>query len=81
MNKKGRGRHGILSEKQLERIRTLVINENPRKYGFQSEKWTGPLLVEWIKKEYGVHYQKAQVYNLLNKMKIAFKKKEGLVEF
>lgn len=79
-DKKGRGRHSILSEKQLGRIRSLVVDESPEKHGFKSKKWTGPLLADWIQKEYGVQYQKAQVYNLLNKMGVAFKKKEGLVE-
>ena len=79
-DKKGRGRHSILTAGQLERIRVLVLNEAPKKYGIQSSKWTGPLLVEWIKKEYGVQYQKAQIYNLLNRMGIAFEKKQGLVE-
>ena len=78
-DKKGRGRHSALSEKQLERIKTIVLNQVPSDYGFQSERWTGPLLAQWIKKEYGLEYQKAQVYNLLEKVGITFEKKLGLI--
>ncbi|WP_159634600.1 helix-turn-helix domain-containing protein [Sphingobacterium composti Ten et al. 2007 non Yoo et al. 2007] len=78
-DKKGRGRRSNLSNEQLERIKNLVINENPSDHGYQSVKWTGPLLAQWIDKEYGLTYQKAQVYNLLEKVGIVFEKKKGLV--
>ena len=78
-DKKGRGRRSNLSNEQLERIKSLVINEKPSDYGYQSVKWTGPLLAQWIDKEYGLTYQKAQVYNLLEKVGIVFEKKKGLV--
>lgn len=78
-DRSGRGRKSALSDQQLDRIKTLVLAESPKEYGFQSEKWTGPLLVQWINNEYGLEYQKAQVYNLLNKIGIAFEKKRGLI--
>ena len=78
-DKSGRGRKSALSDQQLDRIKTLVLAENPKKYGFLAEKWTGPLLVQWINNEYGLEYQKAQVYNLLDKIGIAFEKKLGLI--
>ncbi|WP_316778584.1 hypothetical protein [Pedobacter antarcticus] len=57
----------------------MVLKERPEKYGFKSEKWTGPLLVQWITTVYELEYQKSQVYNLLEKVRIAFEKKVGLV--
>lgn len=78
-DRSGRGRKSALSDQQLDRIKTLVLAESPKEYGLQSEKWTGPLLVQWINNEYGLEYQKAQVYNLLNKIGIAFEKKRGLI--
>ncbi|WP_425275590.1 helix-turn-helix domain-containing protein [Sphingobacterium detergens] len=44
-NRKACGKRSALSDEQLERIKELVLKEAPAKYGFQSEKWTGPLLV------------------------------------
>ena len=78
-DRSGRGRKSALSDQQLDRIKTWVLAESPKEYGFQSEKWTGPLLVQWINNEYGLEYQKAQVYNLLNKIGIVFEKKRGLI--
>jgi transposase len=78
-DRSGRGRKSALSDQQLDRIKKLVLAESPKEYGFQSEKWTGPLLVQWINNEYGLEYQKAQVYNLLNKIGIVFEKKRGLI--
>lgn len=46
---------------------------------FDPKKWTGPLLAQWIKTEYGLEYQKARIYNLLEKVGIAFEKKAGLI--
>ena len=79
-NRKGRGRRSTISNEQLNRIKQLVLKEAPGDHGFQSEKWTGPLLTQWIKKEYGLEYQKAQIYNLLRKVGITYKKKIGLAE-
>jgi len=79
-DKKGRGRRSALSNEQLERIKELILQEKPTDHGYQSEKWTGPLLADWIKKEYGLMYQKVQVYNLLGKVGIAFEKKQGLIQ-
>ncbi|WP_255696573.1 helix-turn-helix domain-containing protein [Solitalea lacus] len=78
-DRKGRGRRSALSEDQLKRIKSLVLLESPNQHGLSLEKWTGPLLVKWIKNEYGLEYQKAQVYNLLEKVGITFEKKCGLI--
>lgn len=78
-DRKGRGRRSAISDEQMKRIKELVLQETPADHGFKSEKWTGPLLAEWIKKEYGLTYQKAQVYNLLGKVGIAFERKAGLI--
>lgn len=79
-DKKGRGRRSAISNEQLSRIKELVLKETPNDHGFPSEKWTGPLLAQWIKKEYGLEYKKAQIYNLLKKVKIVFEKKIGLIK-
>lgn len=77
---KGRGRRSALSEEQLNRIQNLVLKETPGKHGFKAPRWTGPLLAKWIEQEYGLEYQKAQIYNMLDKMGIGFEKKRGLVK-
>ena len=79
-DKKGRGRKTLLSDEKLEKIRSLILKDTPLNHGFHAKKWTGPLLTQWIKREYRIEYQQAQIYNLLRKIGIVFKKREGLVE-
>ena len=78
-DRKGRGRHSALSEEDFLKIKFLITKEKPAKYGFESEKWTGPMVKQWIQKEYGVAYQKAQIYNILTKIGVSFEKKLGLI--
>ncbi|HEY8659342.1 MAG TPA: winged helix-turn-helix domain-containing protein, partial [Hanamia sp.] len=63
----------------LERIKTLVLKERPSDHGYENNKWTGPLLAEWIENNFGIKYQRAQIYNLLRKLGIEFHKKQGLI--
>ena len=78
-DKKGRGRKALLSDEKLNKIRNLILNDSPLNHGFKSEKWSGPLLTQWIRQEYGISYQKAQIYNLLKRIGIRFEKGHGLV--
>lgn len=77
-DRKGRGRHSALSEEDFLKIKSLITREKPSKYGFESEKWTGPMVKQWIQEEYGVAYQKAQIYNILAKIGVSFEKKLGM---
>jgi len=78
-DRKGRGRKSLLSKDKLERIKTLVLKERPSDHGYENNKWTGPLLAEWIENNFGIKYQRAQIYNLLRKLGIEFQKKQGLI--
>jgi transposase len=78
-DRKGRGRKSLLPEDKLERIKTLVLKEQPSDHGYRGSRWTGPLLTKWIENNYGIKYQRAQVYNLLRKQGIEFQKKQGLI--
>ena len=79
-DRKGRGRKTLLSMDQLARIKSLILKDTPADHGFNAGKWTGPLLTQWIKQKYQIEYKKAQIYNLLKKIGIVFKKKEGFIE-
>lgn len=52
-DKTGRGRTSRLSEDQSKRI-SLLLNEAPEAHGYNSATWTGPMLIEWISKTYGI---------------------------
>lgn len=78
-DRKGRGRHSLLSSKQLSEIKLQIAGQKPNELGLPGEKWTGPVLSEWIKNKYGVEYKKAQLYNILKEMGMNFEKKQGFV--
>lgn len=79
-DRKGRGRHSLLSSEQLSEIKLQIASQKPNELNLSGEKWTGPALSELIKIKYGVEYKKAQLYNILKEMGMNFKKKQGFVE-
>jgi transposase len=76
-DKEGRGRTARLSDGQRERI-SLLLGEHPDKYGYNTATWTGPMLIEWIDKEYGILYKKAQIYNIIKALGFSYQKGRGI---
>lgn len=72
------GRKPRLNKDQLESIKMTIINEVPTQYNYNTSTWTGPIIKDYIEKHYGVKYQKAQVYNILNKMGISYQKSKAV---
>jgi len=76
-DKEGRGRTARLQVDQRTRLGAL-LKENPEKHGYNSATWTGPMLIEWIEKEYGIIYKKAQIYNILKSLGFSYQKGRGI---
>lgn len=76
-DKPGRGRKSQLSDEQYERLRQVMINETPESHGFNTVTWTGPLLMEYIKNEFGITYKKAQIYNIIKSLEFTYQKGKG----
>lgn len=76
-DKTGRGRTSRLNEEQSKRIR-LLLNELPEDHGYNSATWTGPMLIEWISKTYGIVYKKAQIYNVIKSLGYTYQKGRGI---
>lgn len=72
------GRKSRLGPEELAEIRNAVLTKLPEEFGFNSATWTGPLLIELLKKEYRIEYKKAQIYNILKKMGLTFQKGKGI---
>jgi transposase len=66
-DKPGRGRRSRLSADQQDRLSKLIMDESPVDYGFNTDTWTGPILIEWIKSQFDIVFKKAQIYNILRK--------------
>lgn len=72
------GRNKRLGVDELNAIKSLILTKQPDEYGYNSATWTGPLLIDFIKREYHVEYKKAQIYNILKKMGLTFQKGKGV---
>lgn len=72
------GRNNRLGTEDLQAVKTILLTKQPDEYGYNSATWTGPLLIELIKKEYQVEYKKAQIYNILKKLGLTFQKGKGV---
>lgn len=77
-DKPGRGRKSRLSLVQKQRIAELLKNESPTQYGFNTATWTGPLLRIWIKKNFGIEYKHAQIYNIIKSLGFSYQKGKGI---
>src|SRR5450755_4127021 len=73
-DKEGRGRKSKLDASQLTRIKGLLLKESPADQGFNTATWTGPILIQWIKKQYGFEYKKAQIYNIIKSLDLVIKR-------
>lgn len=77
-NKPGRGRKPRLNETQLEALSDAIRNKSPLDFGYNTATWTGPLLTDWIGKEFGVEFKQAQIYNILKKLGFTHQKARGI---
>lgn len=72
-----KGRKSKLSQEQKKKLRDLLKSQSPYDLGYDSEAWNGLLVLDLIKKYFGVTYQRAQVYNLLKSMDFIYLKSKG----
>ena len=54
------------------------MNKSPEEFGYNTSTWTGPLLIDWINKNYDVEYKKAQIYNIMKSLNLTFQKGKGI---
>jgi transposase len=78
IDKSKSGRPDRLTAKQLSKLKELVLNQSPEKHGFNTATWTGPMLISWIDKTFGVVYKKAQIYNILKSLGFSYQKGKGI---
>jgi transposase len=76
-DKEGRGRKSALSVEQLKAISDLVGSHSPTDHGYNTDTWTGPLVIDWIKQKYNIEYKKAHIYNIMKKLGFTYQKAKG----
>ena len=76
-DKPGRGRKCKLSQEQQQRLKSLVLEESPLSYGYNTATWNGPLLINWLTNNLGITYKRAQIYNVLKSLGLSYQKAKG----
>lgn len=78
IDKEKPGRTSRLSSEQKAEIKDLILHKSPEDYDYNSSTWTGLLLLDWIKNNYGIEYKKAQIYNILKSLGLTFQRGKGV---
>ena len=71
------GRKRRLSGEQEAAIRHLLLEESPLGHGYNTSTWTGPLLIDWIEKRFGISFKKAQIYNVIKSLGLSHQRSRG----
>lgn len=77
-DKTGRGRKPKLQPNQLQRLKEVLLRKTPVEYGFKTATWTGPILIEWINRQYGLQYKKAHIYNIIKSLGFSYQRGRGI---
>ena len=77
IDRPGRGRKSSLSKDQMGELSELLLKKSPTSYQYNTENWTGPLLIDWIKNNFGLTFKKAQIYNIIRQMGFTYQKAKG----
>jgi transposase len=78
IEKKKRGKLSRLTNEQMIEIKDVIVNKDPTLFGYTTGTWTGLLIIDWIKKKFGIEYKKAQIYNILKKIGLTYQKGRGI---
>lgn len=76
-NKHRSGRKPKLDQTQKAVLKSVLQNNRPSDFDFNTALWNGPIVVEFVKNRFGVEYKKAQIYNLLKELGFTFQKARG----
>ena len=64
--KAGRGRRSRLTVEQMHQLE-MDLSKNPEEFGYKSNRWSGSLTLEHVRKMYQVEYRQSAVYNLMRR--------------
>jgi len=68
------GRKSRLTEQQKDEIKSVLLNNRPDEFGYNTSTWSGPILIDYVKNRYDITYMKAQIYNVLKTLGLSFQK-------
>jgi transposase len=67
------GRPSRLNAVQRSKLRN-ALGHKPEDFGYSSGVWSGPIVIDYIQKTFGITYKRAQVYNLLHSIGFTYQR-------
>jgi len=52
----------------------MICNKNPTEFGYNTRTWNGPVLKDYILKNFGISYSRAHIYNILKALGFTYQK-------
>lgn len=75
LDKKKKGPKPLLTKNQIKEVIKMLTTETPRKYRYQTDFWSIPVLAELIEERYNVRYKsKRPMYLIFEEAKFSFHK-------
>ena len=68
------GRKPRLNKQHKEEIKVLLQNKKPDEFGYNTSTWNGPILKDYIEKNYKISFKKAHIYNILSSLGFTYQK-------
>jgi transposase len=69
--KPGRGPTSRLTAEQMIQLKA-DLSKSPKEFGYNSDRWSGILTGEHIRKTYKIEYKAAAIYNLMRKANLMY---------
>lgn len=66
------GRKSQLDEQQKAELKSIILNYIPKDYKIDDDRWKGDSVRQLIDKYFKVDYKPAQVYNIINSLKLKY---------
>lgn len=63
----------LLTAEQTAEFRLTILKTHPTEHGFESNMWTGNIMIDYLKKTYNVTY-KSGIYDLLDRLNLSHQK-------
>ena len=59
-----------LDAQQKQALRLILLNENPKKYGYDASSWTEPLVEQLLGDHFNISLKKSRVYEILSELSV-----------
>lgn len=66
-----------LDAEQKQKLRVILLNDHPAKYGYNAPSWTEPLVESLLEDHFNTSLKKSRVYEILGELRVKNKKRSS----